>query len=100
MLPGPSRRAVPACTNGVPGREPEVGMLRSVLSTLQGVGTDVALGEIGHGIAAWLEEHDGVLTIGNPGSAEADAHAPTQRLDVQQSLRQRFGHEEPADWSR
>jgi hypothetical protein len=56
--------------------------------------------ELGHRIAARFEEHEDVLAICDPGSAEADAQAPAQRLGVQESLRQRFGHEEPADGSR
>src|SRR5262245_8225451 len=96
MLPGSSRRAVLAGANGVPGRKPEIGMLRCVFSALQTLGRDVALWEIRHGITARLEEHDGALTVGNPVSAEPHPHAPAQRLDVQQSFGQGFGHEEPA----
>src|SRR5215510_4948589 len=99
MLPGSSIHAVLACANGVPRREPEVGMMRCMATALKSVGRDVALREIGHRIASWLEEHKGMLAIGNPASAETHAHPPTQRLDIQQSFRQRFGHEEPANCS-
>src|SRR5262245_39777619 len=99
MLPGASRRAVIADTNQVPGGEPEFGMLCGEFGTLQGARHDLTLREIGHGIATGLEKHDGVLAIGNPVSTEAHAHSPAQWLDVQQSLRQWFGYEEPSDCS-
>ena len=67
---------------------------------LQGVCRDVGLREVRHGIAPGLEEHEDVLAVGDPGSAEAHAHASAQRLGVQQSLGQRFCNEEPADCSR
>ena len=97
MLPRPSRRALLARPDGVPGREPEVGVPGGMLGALQGVWRDVGLREVGHRIAAGFEEQENVLAIGDPGSAEPHAHAPAQRLGVQQSLGQRFGHEEPAD---
>jgi hypothetical protein len=40
-----------------------------------------------------------MLAIGNPRSAQAHAHPPSQRLGVQQSLGQGLGHEKPADCS-
>jgi hypothetical protein len=70
-----------------------------VLGALLGVWRDVALQEVSDRIAAGFEEQEGVLAIGDPDSAEAHAHAPTQRLSVQQSLGQRFWHEEPANCS-
>ena len=75
-------------------------MLGGMVGAFQGVWRDVGLREVGHRIAARFEEQEDVLAIGDPGSAEAHAHAPAQRLGVQQSLGQRFGHEEPADCSR
>jgi hypothetical protein len=36
---------------------------------------------------AGFEQQEHMLAIGNPGAAEAHAHASTQRLGVQQSLR-------------
>jgi len=53
----------------------------------------------GDRIAARFEEQDDLLAVGDPGSAEPDAHPSAQRLDVQQSLRRRFGHKESADRS-
>jgi len=41
-----------------------------------------------------------VLAIGNPGPAEAHAHAPPQGLGVEQSIWQRIWNEEAADFSR
>src|SRR5262249_29620368 len=82
MLPCSSRRAALAATYGVPGRKPEVGMLRCVFSALERVGKNVALREVRDGIAAGLEQHEGVLAIGNPRSAETHPRAPAQRLDV------------------
>jgi hypothetical protein len=76
VLPRSSRRAVLARPDGVPGREPEVVMSGRVLGALQRVWRDVCLREVGYRIAARLEEHQDVLAIGNPGSAEAYAHAP------------------------
>jgi hypothetical protein len=46
---------------------------------------------------AGFEKQNDLLALGNPGVAEADTHAPAQRLGIQQSLRQRFGYQEPAD---
>ena len=37
-------------------------------------------------LQARLEEQEDVLAIGDPDSAETDAHSPAQRLNVQQSL--------------
>jgi hypothetical protein len=55
---------------------------------------------VGLRIAARFEEQEDVLAIGDPYSSEAHPHAAAQLLDVQQSLGQRFGHEEPADCPR
>ena len=66
-------------------------------AALQSVGRDVALWEVRHRIPAGLEEHEGVLAIGNPASAETHGHPPAQRLDVQESLPQRFVQEKPTD---
>jgi hypothetical protein len=57
-------------------------------------------GKIRDRIAARFEEQDDLLAVGDPGSAEPHAHPSAQRLDVQQSLRQRFGHKESANRSR
>src|SRR5215510_14936325 len=99
MPPGSSRRAVLADANDIPRSRSEVGMLRYVFSTFQNARSQITLWEIGHGIAARLEQHESVFAVGNPGSTEPHAHAPAQWLDVQQSFRQRFGHEEPTDCS-
>jgi hypothetical protein len=100
VLPCRSRRGVLARPDGKPGREPEVGVLGGMVGAIQGVWRDVGLREIGYRIAARFEQQEDVLAIGDPDSAEAHPHAPAQRLDVQQSLGQRFGYEEPADCCR
>ena len=101
VLPRSSLRCVLlACADAVPGREPEIGVLGSMVGAFQGVWGNVGLREVGYWIAARFEEQDDVLAIGNPDTSEPHAHAPAQRLDVQQPLGQRFGHEEPADCSR
>jgi hypothetical protein len=56
--------------------------------------------EIRDRIAARFEGQDDLLVVGDPGSAEPHAYPSAQRLDVQQSLRQRFGHKESANRSR
>src|SRR5262249_55714786 len=100
VLPRPPRRTLLASPDCVPAREPEIGVPGGMFSALQGVWRDVGLGKVRHRIAAGFKEQQDVLAIGDPASAEAHAHAPTQRLSVQQSLGQRFGHEESADCSR
>src|SRR6202012_1856340 len=79
---------------------PEIEVLGGMFDAFQGVWRNVALGEVGYRIAPRFEKYEDALTIGDPDSPEAHAHAPAQRLDVQQSLGQRFGHEESADCSR
>ena len=69
--------------DGVPGREPEIGVLGGVVGAFQSMWGDVGLRKVGNWIAARFEEEDDVLAIGDPGSAEAHAHAPVQRLGVQ-----------------
>src|ERR1700759_398232 len=71
-----------------------------MVGAFQDVWRDVGLREVGYRIAARFEEQKDAFAIGDPASAEADAQAPAQWFDVQQSLGQRFGHEEPADCSR
>src|SRR5262249_16993580 len=100
VLPRPSRRDVLARPDRIPGREPEVGVPGGMVGAFQRVQRDLGLREIRDRVAARFEEQEDLLAIGDPGSPEAHAHAPTQRLDVQQSLGQRFGHEKPADRSR
>ena len=101
VLPRPSRRDVLLVRpDAVPGREPEIGVLGGMLGAFQGVWRNVGLREVGYRIAARFEEQEDMLAIGDPNSPEAHAHAPAQRLDVQQSFGQRFGHEKPADCSR
>jgi hypothetical protein len=60
----------------------------------------VGLRETRDRIAGRFEEQDDLLAVDGPGSVEPHAHPSAQRLDVQQSFRQRFGHEESADHSR
>jgi len=101
VLPRPARRDVLLVrADAVPGREPEIGVLGGMLGAFQGVWRNIDLRKVGYRIAAWFEEQEDMLTIGDPDSPEAHAHAPAQRLDVQQSFGQRFGHEKPADCSR
>src|SRR5262249_54232325 len=57
------------------------------------------LREISYRIATRLEQQEDLLTIGDPSIAEAHAHPPTQRLDIQQPLWERPRHEEPTDRS-
>jgi hypothetical protein len=100
VLPRPSRRDVLLVSpDAVPGREPEVGVQGSMLGAFQDVWRNVGLREVGHRIAARFEEHEDILAVGDPDSPKAHTHASTQPLDVQQSLGQRLGHEEPADCS-
>ena len=98
MLPRPSRRALLARPDGVPGRETEVVVLSRMLGAFYW--RDVGLWEVGHRIMAGFEEQEDVLAIGDPGSAEAHAHAPAHPLGVQQSLGQRLCHEKVPDCSR
>ena len=100
VLPGASRRAALAAPHGVPRGGPEVVVAGRLLRALQRVRGHVGLRKIRHGIAARLEEQKRAIAIDDPGSPKAYAHPPPQRLDIQQSLRQRFRHEEPADRSR
>src|SRR3984957_799744 len=101
VLPRTARRDVLlARPDAVPGREPEIGVLGGMLDAFQDVRRNVGFREVGYRIAARFKEQNNVLAIGDPDSPEAHAHAPTQRLDVQQSLGQRFWYEKPADCSR
>jgi hypothetical protein len=75
MLPCPSRRTLFACPDGVPGRQPEVGMSRGVFGLLQTVWRDIGLRKVSHRIAAGLEEQEYVFTVGDPVFAEAHPHA-------------------------
>src|SRR5262249_59437088 len=86
--------------DAVPGGEPEFGVLGGMLGAFKYARGNIGLREVGDRIEARLEEQEDILAIGNPDPPEAHAHAPTQPLDVQQSLGQRFGHKEPADCSR
>src|ERR1700733_7309974 len=89
VLPRTSRRDVLlARPDAVPGREPEIGVLGGMLDAFQDVWRNVGLREVGYRIAARFEEQEGMLAVGDPDSPEAHAHAPAQRLDVQQSLGQ------------
>src|SRR2546428_11290495 len=63
VLPCPSRRALLACSDGVPGRESEVGMPRGVLGGLEAVWRDIGPRKVGHRIAPGLEEQEYVLAI-------------------------------------
>jgi hypothetical protein len=87
VLPRGSRCVLPTCRDGVPRRKPEIGMPGGVLAALQDFWTDVGFREVRHRIPAWLEEQQDVLAVSDPSAAEAHAHAPSQRLDVQKPLR-------------
>src|SRR5215467_11897093 len=80
VLPCPSRSALLACSDDVPGGESEVGVPRGVVGGIEGVWRDIGLRKVGYRIAAGLEEQDYVFAIGDPGPAEAHAHAAPQRL--------------------
>jgi hypothetical protein len=99
VLPRPSRCALLARPDAVPGGKPEIRVPGGVLVAFQRFWRDIGLRKVGHGIAARFEEQEHVFTVGDPRSTEAHAHAPPQRLGVQKSLGQRFGHQEPADCS-
>ena len=95
-----SRSLALAGADGEPGCLSNVGMLRRLFRELQGAGRNITLRKIRHGVAARLKEQEGVLAINNPGSAKPHPHSPALWLHVQESLRQRFGHEKMADCSR
>src|SRR5262245_37400629 len=99
VSPCSSGRAVLACLDGIPGCEPKIGMVARMFGPLENVWRYVSLREVGHRIAAGLEEQEDILAIGDPGPPETHAHPPTQRLNVQQALGYRIGHEKPADRS-
>jgi len=100
VLPGALRSALSAGLDGVPGSEPEVAVAGAVFGALEGARSDAGFRKVGYRIAAGLEEDDGVLCFGDPGSTEADAHAPAKRFDIQQPVGQRLRQEESADRSR
>src|SRR5262249_20323324 len=87
VSPRSSRRALLACLDGIPRCESKIRMVGRVLGTFESVWRDVGIREIGHGIAARLEEQEDVLAVCDPVSTETYAHASTQWLNVQQSLR-------------
>jgi hypothetical protein len=58
-----------------------------LVGAFEDAGRDVGLREIGDRIATRFEEQETIPAIGDPGSAEAHPHTPTQRFDIQQSLR-------------
>src|SRR5262245_49309064 len=97
VLPGAPGHAPFTDLDGVPGREPEVVVLRGVLSPFECAGSEVFLGEVRYRIAARFEKQEDVFTVRYPCAAEEHAHAEAQRLDVQPSGRQRLGHEEMTD---
>jgi hypothetical protein len=61
---------------------------------------NVRLRKVGDWIAARLEKQEHVLAICDPSTAEADAHAPPQRLGIEKSFGQPLGRQKPADSSR
>src|SRR5262249_51351641 len=62
VLPCPSRRALLACSDNVPGSESEVGVPRGVVGGFEGIWSDIGLRKVGYRIAAGLEEQDYVFT--------------------------------------
>jgi hypothetical protein len=82
VLPGRSRGAFVASANGIPGRETEIWVARGAAGGFQRARRDVRFSEAGHRIVAGFEEEEDVFAIRDPGSAEANAHAPTQGLRV------------------
>jgi hypothetical protein len=89
-----------AGADGVPGGRPEVAVPGRMIGELQGVWCDVGDREVGDRIAIGLEEQKNMFALGDPGSVETHAHAPTERFDIQEPLRQRFGNEESTDCAR
>jgi hypothetical protein len=86
MLPCGSGGGVLAHADGVPGCGPEIGVLGGVAGGLESMRNDIAFGEVGDWITAGFEEEDDALAIGDPGSAETDAHAAAEGLGVQQAF--------------
>src|SRR5262249_51569639 len=83
VLPCSSLCALLTRLDGIPGRESEVRMPGGMLRALQAAWRYIGLRKVGHWIAAGFEEHEYVLAIGDPGSAEVHAHAPAQWVGVQ-----------------
>jgi hypothetical protein len=75
-------------------------MLCGVIGLFHDAWGDIALRKVGHRVVPRFEEQKNLLAIGDPGAAEVYAHPSSQRLGIQQSLGQRFGHEKPADCPR
>src|SRR5262249_12233200 len=100
VLPRGTRFAVSASADGVPGRRPELAVAGAVIAHFQHATGNAVLREVGDRVAAGLVQQNHVLAIGNPGPAEAHAHAPPQGLGVAQSIWQRIWNEEAADLSR
>src|SRR5262249_50094820 len=86
--------------DAVPGRQPEIGVLCGVLGVFQHIRRDIALRKVRDRIAARFEQQPDLLAFGDPAPTEAYPQAPAQSLDIEQSLRQRLGHEKAADGSR
>jgi len=57
-------------------------MAGGVIIAFQNLWRDIGSWKVRHRIPARFEEQEHVLTVGDPNSAEAHAHAPAQRLNV------------------
>src|SRR5262249_9107499 len=95
-----SRRDVLAGPHRVPSRRTEVLVAGHVIRTLQCARSDVGFREVGDGVTTRLEEGDGGLAVGDPGSAGPHPPAPAQPLGIEEPLRQRIGHQESTDCPR
>jgi hypothetical protein len=70
-------------------------MCASVVDRLQRSVGEVGGRKVRDGVAAWLEEQDGVVALHHGSAAELGAHATPQRLGVKHAL-WNVGHEESA----
>jgi hypothetical protein len=95
VLPGAARGPARLTDDLEPGGLAELWVLGAALG-----GTERALGEggdreVGHRVAARLEEHDRVVALDHGAAAELRAHPPAQRLGVQHVLGQTGQQELP-----
>ena len=64
-----------------------------MLGAVQVFEENVRRSKVDHWIVHRLEPQESPLAIGNPVSTETHSHSATQRFNIKQSFRQRFGHE-------
>jgi hypothetical protein len=93
VLPGASRRdVVLICSDAIPGRGPEIGVMSCILGVFQDVWRYVGLRKVGYRLAAGFEQQENILALDDPTPCEAHTHAPTQTLYVQKHLGRRLGY--------